>query len=178
MTNNFEKLVASYAAENQEINDAALALLSRVFLDGAEGVQLDGLGQIIGVDRGPFDDDQYRALLRAQILVNRSSGTIAELITIVATALGQDEADTTLTLTESFPLDFVLTNTTITPVGLGSVIADLVYSAKAAAVHGIFQYFDTTPVFAFDGFGGSKFDGGFFLRSAIRNRGRRESEDE
>ncbi|NIQ97940.1 MAG: DUF2612 domain-containing protein, partial [Desulfuromonadales bacterium] len=45
---NIELLVRRFADEAQALDDAALALLPGVAISTAVGVQLDGLGEIIG----------------------------------------------------------------------------------------------------------------------------------
>lgn len=176
MSNNFELLVRSYAAEVQALDTAATELLTLTTLNGAEGVQLDGLGQIIGIERQGLDDEPYRSLLRSQIRINRSGGSIEQLNEIIRFATNTTAADQAFDLVESFPADFKITFTTILDADVGPIAAEAMYLGKAAGVHGVFEYHDTEPVFAFDGDGSSKFDGGYYLLTAIRNRGARESE--
>jgi hypothetical protein len=175
--NDLERLVASYAPELQEINDAATDLLTLVFLnDAAVGVQLDGLGELIGVERQGLGDDEYRSLLRAQVQVNKAGGTIPQLIEIVRLATNTTLPDQAIELTESFPADFVIKVLTLLDTDVGYIAAEAMYNGKAAGVHGILNFYQTEPVFAFDGAGSSKFDGGYYLKTAIRNRAARESE--
>lgn len=176
MSNDFEKLIRSYANEAQALDAAATDLLRLISLDDASGAQLDGLGQIIGADRQGLDDDDYRMLLRAQIQINRSGGTIPQLVEILRLVSNTTLAQAAVELTESFPADFVAKITVALDPGTGDIAAQALYEAKAAGVHGVLHYFDTEPVFAFDGDAGSKFDGGYYLKTAVRNRGARESE--
>ena len=173
MSNNIEKLVESYIPEIQELNDAALSFLIDLFLDNADGVQLDGIGTIIGVERLGLNDEQYRARLQAQIRVNTSSGTIEDVITSMALAIGVTSG---LELIEGAPAEFAVSYPTILNNVTAIVIAEIMYQAKAGGVHAIFQYHAAEPIFAFDGDGGAKFDGGYYLKTAIRNRAGRESE--
>jgi len=176
MSNDLELLARSYVDELQALDAAATALLTDTSLDAAVGVQLDGLGQIIGLERNGLDDDRYRALLRAQIRVNTAGGTIPQLNEIIRLVTGTTAANAAFTLVESFPADFKIDFVPILDVGVGAIAADAMYQAKAAGVHGVFEYYETAPVFAFDGAGGSRFDGGWYIKTAIRNRGARESE--
>lgn len=176
MANNFEKLVRSYVDQAQELNDAATELLELVSLDGASGVQLDGLGQLIGLERQGLDDDTYKAALKAWIRVNTSGGTIQQLVEVIRLATSSTVADAAVELVEDFPAGFKITFLGLLPTGIGYMAAEAMYQAKAAGVHGIFEFHQTEPVFAFDGAGGSKFDGGYYLKTAIRNRAARESE--
>lgn len=176
MSNAIEKLVDSYANELQAIDTAATQLLVLITVDSAVGVQLDGLGQIIGVDRNGLTDEQYRSLLRSYIRVNSSGGTIEQLNEIIRLATNTTEADQAFVLIEGLIAEFKIEFQQTLANGLGPIAADAMYAGKAAGVHGVFEYHETTPIFAFDGDGGSKFDGGFYFKTAIRNRGARESE--
>lgn len=174
--NNLERLARAYAVELQALDTAATELLTLTTLDGAEGVQLDGLGQIISTERQGLDDEAYRSLLRSQIRVNTSGGAIEQLNEIIRLATNTTIVDGAFTLVESFPADFKVDFVPILDPDVGPIAAEAMYRGKAAGVHGVFEYHDTEPVFAFDGVGGSEFDGGYYLKAAIRNRGARESE--
>lgn len=176
MSNPLELLVRAFVAEAQELDAASTALLPATSLDEATGVQLDGLGQIIGPARQGLDDDQYRALLKAYVLINKSGTEIETINDIVLLLTDTEPGDQAFELHEGSPAEFIVTMNQILPAGFGPVIAEAIYRAKAAGVHGVFSYWETEPVFAFDGDGGSQFDGGYYLRSATRNIGGRESE--
>jgi hypothetical protein len=176
MANNFEKLVRAYVDQAQELNDAATELLIEVSIDGSTGVQLDGLGQLIGLERQGLDDETYKAALKAWVQVNTSGGTIEQLNEVVRLATSTTEADAAFELVEDFWAGFKINFLELLPTGIGYMVAEAMYQAKAAGVYGIFEFFQTEPVFAFDGAGGSKFDGGYYLKTAIRNRAARESE--
>jgi hypothetical protein len=172
--NDFEKLVRSYVDELQALDTAATDLLVLTTLDGAEGVQLDGLGQIIGLERNGLDDDLYQSLLRAYIRVNTSAGTIEQINEIVRLATNTSVADQFFRLNEGSPAEFEVQCTGQLGTGLGAIAAEAMYQGKPAGVHGVFIYWETTSPFVFDG--GAVFDGGYFFAAAIRNRGARESE--
>lgn len=176
MANDLELLLKSYVAQVQALNDAATELLPKVSIDGAAGVQLDGLGQIIGLERQGLSDEAYRSALKGWIQVNRSGGTIDQLNAIVRLLTSTAIADQAFNLIEDTPAAFKIDFTQVLPGEVGPMTAEGVYQSKAGGVYGIFEYFDTEPVFAFDGVDGSKFDGGFYLKTAIRNRAARESE--
>lgn len=152
--NNIEKLIDIFAQEVQELEDAIIQILDETTLPTAIGVQLDGLGEIVGLERQGLDDATYRARLRSQILANRSNGTINELIAIADLFTGGGE---TFTLVESFT-GFEIEFTTILPFGIGEQLAKLIRIARSAAVNGYVIFHQSTPIFAFDGFGGAQFD--------------------
>jgi hypothetical protein len=176
MSNDLELLARAYVDQVQELDAAATDLLDAVALDGAEGVQLDGLGQIIGLERQGLSDELYKSLLRAYIRVNNAAGTIEDINAVVRFATNTTSSDQAFSLTEGLTAEFLVVMNQILGAGIGGIAAEAMYQAKAAGVHGVFEYWETEPIFTFDGDGLSKFDGGFYLKTAIRNRGARESE--
>lgn len=175
MSNNLELLVRSYAVEAQALNDAATELLDAVSLDEAVGVQLDGLGQIIGIERNGLSDGLYRSLLRAYIRVNTSGGTIEDLLEIARLASNTTAAAQAFTYAESYPGEFLIEFGITLNAGLGAIVAEAVYQGKPAGVHGQTSYWEQVPVFAFDGGNSTNFDTFGKLKTSIRNRGTRES---
>lgn len=82
--------IASYAARMQALDDAIVYLLETALdLDTSEGVHLDLLGRIVREARDGRTDDDYRRMLRARILVNRSQGRAEDLIRIVRALEGE-----------------------------------------------------------------------------------------
>ena len=91
---NFQKMLYAISTQSQLIQTQETLLQTLRYLDTAQGVQLDGLGQILGLARasGQPDDSQtikgvyvqgYREDLQFQIYINESSGTPEEVITIL-----------------------------------------------------------------------------------------------
>lgn len=91
----------------QDLEDAAWPLLAERSIDLATGDRLDGLGQIVGLDRGGLNDADYRVELRGEFAILSSSGT-AEYIISVAQILQASAA--AFNIRELFPkwlgLDF------------------------------------------------------------------------
>ncbi len=81
---NWEKLLDVYSRQIQDLEDMFFELIEKRFIDDAVGVQLDGLGRIIGAPRNGLADEPYRVQLRVQIRINRSSGTVEDIISVVA----------------------------------------------------------------------------------------------
>src|SRR5690606_7213019 len=79
-----EALLKAIAAQVQQLEDVATDLLEKRWLDSAEGAQLDGLGRILGLDRGAWDDEQYRARLRVRIRILLADGTPENIIATLA----------------------------------------------------------------------------------------------
>ena len=80
---NIAAFLTAFVEQLQIIEATAWDLYLGRSLDTAIGSQLDVLGRIVGRARTGEDDDTYRLYLRAQILINRSSGTAPEIIAIV-----------------------------------------------------------------------------------------------
>lgn len=157
--------IRTFAAEIQEFETAAFQVLTERWLDTAVGVQLDGLGQIIGRERAGSDDDTYRLLLRAQILLNLSSGTVPQILAIIEKII----PGFLLELVQHFPKSFTLLigEEPLLPAGTGLIVASVLTSATDAGARGLLQYHETDPVFRLDGANGSKLDGGFHLSVTI-----------
>lgn len=81
---NLQKVVKSLTLQAQELNTQEQLLITMRYLNTAEGEQLDGLGQILGLPRIPGQSDQtYREDLQFQIFVNQSNGTPEQMIQIL-----------------------------------------------------------------------------------------------
>ena len=96
---NLQKLIKAFAESYQEADDANQQLLSERSLETAFGVQLDGLGEILGLPRedGESDDD-YRERLIFQSFINNASGTPEDVMRVLkfltnATQVGYNELD-------------------------------------------------------------------------------------
>jgi len=74
--------IQAFAEEMQNIEDVLIGLIDGRALDTAVGEQLDGLGEIVGQDRGVFGDDFYRILIFVKIGQNTSQGGPEKIINI------------------------------------------------------------------------------------------------
>lgn len=79
----FEKFVAVYTEEIQELEDALIDLADQKNLDVITGIWLDFLGKLIGEPRSGRTDEPYRSALRVKIAVNTSDGTPNKIISLV-----------------------------------------------------------------------------------------------
>lgn len=77
---NWEKFINVLIKPIQELEDVFQDLLLLRALDTAFGRQLDGIGDIVGLDRNGRNDDEYRYALRFKIFINSSSGEPETLI--------------------------------------------------------------------------------------------------
>jgi hypothetical protein len=78
--------LASYLASH-DIADAVLYDVENYVINVTEavGAQLDILGKIVGESRGTQTDDEYRLAIAVRILINRSNGTLPEVLLIAQT---------------------------------------------------------------------------------------------
>ncbi len=86
-----EAILSSYLEQVQELEDDFWDVFSNRWVETAEGIQLDGLGEIVGERRQGAPDDEYRAFVRARIRVNRSNGKMPELVEILSLILDGEE---------------------------------------------------------------------------------------
>jgi hypothetical protein len=146
-----ESIVRALMGQVQDLEDALMtALLERFLADTTIGVQLDGIGQIVGQARSGLSDDDYRVYLRARILINLSDGQPEELITILQTMLSGSDVE----IIETFPAELRILLTpelTISP----SIPNSAMQTARAAAVRLLFEYTLTaiTDVFSYGAVG-------------------------
>lgn len=80
---NIRALITLWCGPIQAFEDVMYQVLTERTVDIAIGVQLDMLGVIVGQPRGGLSDDDYRRYIRARIRVNRSNGTINQILAIV-----------------------------------------------------------------------------------------------
>lgn len=79
-------LVASVVQEIQDIDSVAWGMTFQRDLNTAFGLQLDGLGDIVGEPRNGRDDEDYREALRFRVFINGSFPTPPAIINAVRVA--------------------------------------------------------------------------------------------
>lgn len=102
---NFAKEIRAFAAQVQEIENAAFGVLVGRCLCAAIGYQLDIIAHIIGNDictRDGLPDDEFRKKISAQIAINQSRGEPERMIM----ALEALTEATEQRLIECFPASF------------------------------------------------------------------------
>lgn len=160
-----EALLKAIAAQVQQLEDVAIVdLREKRWLDSAEGAQLDGLGRILGLDRGAWDDEQYRARLRVRIRVLLADGTPESIITTLALLA----EGTPVQLIETYPAELrIVMGGAVTP----EVEGALRETALSIKPPGVALWLESgsnpdEPEFAFDGGDGAGFGVGV-LRGVI-----------
>lgn len=100
-----EALARSYLNRIQELEDAIWEVLLIRGIDLSEGVNLDSIGVIVGRPRLGLGDSDYRIALRAQIRINRSSGTPEDMIAVTGLSI---PAGQSFTFAEAYPATVVI----------------------------------------------------------------------
>ena len=77
----FKAILQASAQQSNDFETALLELRDEYYLSTAIGVQLDVIGDILGLPRDGRDDESYRTLLRVKANLNISAGTPESLIT-------------------------------------------------------------------------------------------------
>lgn len=85
-TTAFKELLAIYLEAFQELEDATFAVILGRMLDNAVGVQLDVLGAIVGEARQEKVDALYKVWIRVRISINKSRGTVPDIIACIQLA--------------------------------------------------------------------------------------------
>ncbi|WP_061306771.1 DUF2612 domain-containing protein [Clostridium botulinum] len=73
-----------------EIISQAVEIMKQRNLNKAKGFALDIIGDIVALPRNMLDDDEYRKMIKLQIIINNSTGTIENINNICKTFLGED----------------------------------------------------------------------------------------
>ena len=130
----FEELLRIYCEQAQEVEDAVWQI-AEDSVSTAVGVQLDGFGSIVGADREGLSDDDYRALIRATIVANRSEGTAPDLFSIIVAALALDAPG--LARLEFYPPAAYVVEILNPPAFDAEILHGLLQRGTAAGVRGI-----------------------------------------
>ena len=139
------------AAQYQAIEDAYWQILTEFGVDTAVGWALDVLGRIVGEPRQGALDNDYRLRVRARIRVNRSDGTIEDVIEVVRLLIGSALLPSaTIKLTEFYPAAFVLriTGIAITPTQ-AQIYSSFIKQARGAGIGSGFGWQQTADADAF-----------------------------
>lgn len=82
-------LLTIFINQIQSFETALMQVMQNIWIDTAAGVQLDGLGKIVGISRDGLTDDEYRNAIRIQIAINVSNGTPNVVINLLQLITGQ-----------------------------------------------------------------------------------------
>lgn len=143
-SDNLLSLLDVFSKSIEEIEDVAQDLITKTSLTGSTGVQLDGIGEIVGVPRNGRNDTQYREVIRAKILLNRSGGEVEAIIETLKII-----ADITFVeVEEIYPARVVITSD---PTFIIDGIEDILDNVAGAGIKVDFVFVERDePIFAFD----------------------------
>ena len=143
---NLYAMVASYVAQVQEIESVFYDILTARALDTAEGDRLDQWGSVVGQARNGRDDDTYRLWIKGQIRANLSSGTTADLLTIVRLLV--PEAAARVTYSEQYPASYLIEIADALGIDVAQ-LAQILAPAGPAGVGGSLLYANVADELAF-----------------------------
>ncbi len=127
-------LRALWLTQLNDIEAAYLQLANERTIADAEGDLLNTIGKIVGAIRvDDINDETYRRIIRAQVLVNRSEGTPPQLFEIARVFFGDPDASGYV-LTDEYPAAFRMDVVSITLDPDALILARLLRKAKPAGV--------------------------------------------
>lgn len=153
-----QALITALCGEIQVFEGALWSVYTLRWLGTAEGEQLDNFGEIVGLPRNGLDDATYAIWLQAWCLLNRSSGTIPEILAVFSLLTPGP-----LSIVEYFPACFVLRpGFTFVP----QTLAQLLQVAKDGGVRALLEYpgslSSPTNDFTLDGTSAQALDNGLW----------------
>lgn len=86
---NFLALVDILAAKVQEIEDANFEIIDKTSISTSTGIQLDRLGEVLGVEREGRGDELYRTAIRNAVFEKAKHGGINDLIAVARIQIPQ-----------------------------------------------------------------------------------------
>ncbi len=133
----FAAFLSSFIEQAQDVEAVLFEIVNETHLETAVGESLNVLGRIVGEDRQGLDDDAYRLRIKARIRLNLSSGTVEDILEILALVLGSSYvSELQAYAPASFRLDIYGPMDTPT----SEYIAQIVSEARAAGVGGLLVY--------------------------------------
>tara|TARA_R110002020_G_scaffold213427_1_gene420250 strand:+ start:47885 stop:48739 length:855 start_codon:yes stop_codon:yes gene_type:complete len=92
---NIESLMKIVSTELEKISTDVQDIQTKIWLDTAEGAQLDMLGVLLRRARRPgYDDDQYRFDLETQVLLLTNDATLERVLCILSREIGHHDTIT------------------------------------------------------------------------------------
>jgi len=85
----FQEFLEAFLQQLEDLKTSDLQLLNERYLNTAIGVQLDGVGEIVGSERADgLSDDSYRLLIRAKIIKNKTAMTVNDTLRLISFTFG------------------------------------------------------------------------------------------
>lgn len=93
-SDNLINKIKAYLAETDELYDSNVLLATKRGLETAEGVQLDGIGQIVGIDRPVgMSDNDYLLVIKAKIMINMTDMSVDSTLELFQFVFGADRVE-------------------------------------------------------------------------------------
>lgn len=132
---NLRSLIAALVQPLQDLEGVSFEVYTEMWLSTAEGVQLDGIGEIVGQPRDGRTDVGYRPWIQARILVNRSNGKGDEILRVAELVVGSLD---NVHEVEEPPAAYTIRLYAFS--GDAMVIYDILHEAKPAGVQFRLEY--------------------------------------
>ena len=155
-----------YIQQFQDLENAFSDLLTETDIDNSVGIHLDNIGSLVGELRTGRADTPYRIALKARIRLNKSNGTIEDVIDIAIAVAG---VPITIAITEHFPASFVarIVEAIDPSIVDTDAMAAFIRSGKPGGVGAHLEFSEGVGIpFQFDGPAGSGFDEGEYSGGA------------
>ena len=141
LLNRILQYLRALAAQCQPTEDGMQQFIAGFDVSTAVGAPLGVIGRLVGQARGTFDDTSYRRLIRARVSVNKSNGTIEDLLRIARGVLNDDGAD--LVVEPQYPAALAFR---VGDIEVTSETASLLFNfLRAAASAGVRLIVETSP---------------------------------
>lgn len=144
-----EGIVEALVTPLQDIEDVLLQLKTERWIDSAVGIQLDKIGKIVGLERDyGQEDEDYRLLIKAKIVMNLNQGTPEEIIAAAKFFIGS----IFIWYLEVYPAAVDIFSSTVIPAQNRAKIRGQLKKFLPAGVSlDAFGQFDETNAFVFNG---------------------------
>lgn len=163
---NVVSFLSCFTASVADIQTAFDQLGSARSLADSEGAQLDVIGDIVGQPREGRTDALYRLAIQARIKLNKSSGTVEDLYTIIGLLLTTGSME----LIDFPPAGFVLRVTgEAFDEDTFALVARVFHQARAAGVNGQLQapFAADANTFTLDGTPAQSLDAGLLAARSL-----------
>jgi hypothetical protein len=132
-------ILGAVAAQNNELDAVLVDLVTERTVDSAAGAQLRRLAELVNIEPGGSSDDELRARIKAEVRLNRGSGTTEDILEVLSLVVGAEKA---ITLATYYPAAILVT---VLDTQIADVIADLVARARSGGVRAQLVYSEGDP---------------------------------
>lgn len=84
-------LVNAFVNQFNDLGNASEGTIQGWIVANAQGVQLDAIGAGVDIERGMWDDNEYRRIIQAAFKANTSEETKEDIIEVISTVLNTDD---------------------------------------------------------------------------------------